>query len=185
MVYFEFYTVIAGWIEGQIIVDEKNKYFHYSWITNFLDDLLKAVLYIGGYLDNANLDKFTAHLEPAIDDWSLSKKGTQLMIAINRCENETRKELIESVRMQCDYYDFVQSFFNALTKIIKKTGLYGYRVEWNEEFPLALYLKLYDVVNNTDFLDLKELTLEETCGRKGQATDINKEFALLTDIFNL
>jgi len=82
----------------------------------------------------------------------LSKNENELMININSFTDDTRKELIENVRMQCDYDNFVKNLFNALTKLIKKIGLYGYRIEWDEEFPLALYLKLYDIVNNTHFL---------------------------------
>ena len=183
MVDIEFHTVHVGWIEGRIMSNEKDIYFSYSWITNFLDDLLKAVLYIGGHIEDTNLEKFTAESEPAVDDWLLSKKENVLMIDIKSYENNTRKELIENIIIQCDYYDFIKSLFNALTKLIEKIGLYGYRIEWDEEFPLALYLKLYDIVNNTHFFDLKELTIEESY-KQGQTTDISNELALLIDIFN-
>lgn len=184
MVDIEFHTVNAGWIEGRIITDEKDIYFSYSWITNFLDDLLKAVLYVGGYIDDTNLEKFTAESEPAVDDWLLSKKENELMIDIISFEDDTRKELIENDRLQCDYHDFIKNLFNALTKLIKKIGLYAYRIEWDAEFPLALYLRLYDIVKDTHFFDLKEIPFEESY-RQGQTTDVNNELALLTDIFNI
>ena len=36
-------------------------YFDYSCVSNFLNDLLKATLSIGGYIEGMNREKFTAY----------------------------------------------------------------------------------------------------------------------------
>lgn len=92
MIKINFITLEAGWIKGEIVTEEKKMYFDYSWISNFLNDLLKATLSIGGYIEGMNREKFTAYWEPAIDDWLLYKKENNLIIQINCFEDETRKK---------------------------------------------------------------------------------------------
>ena len=159
MIKINFITLEAGWIEGEIVTEEKNMYFDYSWISNFLNDLLKATLSIGGYIEGMNREKFTAYWEPAIDDWLLYKNENNLIIQINCFEDETRKKQIETTKIQCDYIEFIKTLFDSLTKLIKRVGIYGYRTEWDEEFPLSLYLKLYDIIYDKNYLDLKEWSL--------------------------
>ncbi|WP_154889244.1 hypothetical protein [Longibaculum muris] len=181
----EFYTLDAGWIDGQMRVNDIHYYFNYSWISHFLDDLLKGLLYIDGHLlDNGYFDTFTAYVEPAIDDWKLTKKGNCLQIEIQSFEDESRKELIEQVVVECNYYVFVQSLIDGLVSLLKRIGLYGYYVEWNEEFPLSLLLKLYDIIQPNERLNLQTLSLEETQGRGGSASDLSIELNLLKDIIN-
>ena len=54
MIKINFITLEAGWIKGEIVTEEKKMYFDYSWISNFLNDLLKATLSIGGYIEGMN-----------------------------------------------------------------------------------------------------------------------------------
>lgn len=98
MIKINFITLEAGWIKGEIVTEEKKMYFDYSWISNFLNDLLKATLSIGGYIEGMNREKFTAYWEPAIDDWLLYKKENNLIIQINCFEDETRKKQIETIK---------------------------------------------------------------------------------------
>lgn len=86
--------------------------------------------------------------------------------------------------MECNYYDFVQSLIDGLVSLLKRIGLYGYYVEWNEEFPLSLLLKLYDIIQPNERLNLQTLSLEETQGRGGSASDLSIELNLLKDIIN-
>ena len=95
-----------------------------------------------------------------IDDWLLYKKENNLIIQINCFEDETRKKQIETTKIQCDYIEFIKTLFDSLTKLIERVGIYGYRTEWDEEFPLSLYLKLYDIIYDRNYLDLKEWPLE-------------------------
>lgn len=183
MIKINFITLEAGWIKGEIVTEEKKMYFDYSWISNFLNDLLKATLSIGGYIEGMNREKFTAYWEPAIDDWLLYKKENNLIIQINCFEDETRKKQIETTKIQCDYIEFIKTLFDGLTKLIKRVGIYGYRTEWDEEFPLSLYLKLYDIIYDKNYLDLKEWSLEETYCHGSHVSNISNELALLNEIF--
>lgn len=183
MIKINFITLEAGWIEGEIVTEEREMYFNYSWISNFLNDLLKATLSIGGYIEGMNREKFTAYSEPAIDDWLLYKKENDLIIQINCFKDETRKKQIETTKIQCDYFEFIKNLFESLTELIKRVGIYGYRTEWDEEFPLSLYLKLYDIIYNRNYLDLKDWSLEEAHCQGGCVSNISNELTLLNEIF--
>lgn len=91
----------------------------------------------------------------------MTKKGNCLQIEIQSFEDESRKELIEQVIVECNYYDFVQSLIDGLVSLLKRIGLYGYYVEWNEEFPLSLLLKLYDIIQPNERLNLQTLHLKK------------------------
>lgn len=182
MIKIDFERLEAGWIEGKIITEENNLYFSYSWISNFLNDLLKAFLYVGGYIENRSLDRFTAYSEPAIDDWLFNKKDNDLVIQINCFKDETRNKQIEITEIRCDYNEFMDALFESLTRLIKRVGIYGYRTEWEEEFPISLYMKLYDVLNHSHYLDLNKLSLEKTYNQGGQVSNISNELTLISEI---
>ena len=44
----------------------------------------------------------------------------------------------------------------AIKKIINMFGLIGYRTEWGYEFPLSLYMQLWDVFRKNKDLIIKE-----------------------------
>lgn len=183
MIQIEFFSIDAGWISGQINVADVEYYFHYSYITNFLDDLLKSLLYIDNQLeDELYLEHFIAHWEPAIDDWYFVKDNQKLSMTIKSYEDESRKNIIENIVIECDYYEFVDCLIQGLTLFIKKIGLYAYHIEWGEEFPLSYYLKLKDICQKEQRIHLKELTLEETYGRGGRVSNIFEELELFTQI---
>lgn len=185
MLEIEINTIDAGWIHGVIRKDELHYYFGYSWISNVMNDIMKGLLIVGGYFEDHHLnhDQFTAYCEPAIDDWKFSKNDNDLVITIHSYEDESRLGLIEKVELKCDYDEFVKAFIAGVTAIIKKIGLYGYRMEWEEEFPLSLFLKLNDICQNTTMICTKELTLDDTYGRGGHASNINAELEIMKEIF--
>lgn len=179
MIQIEFFSVNAGWLCGQINIANKEYYFHYSYITNFLDDLLKSLLYIDNQLeDELYLERFTVYWEPAIDDWYLVKDNQKLNITITSYEDESRKNKIEQIEFECDYYEFVDALIQGLTIFLKKIGLYAYHIEWGEEFPLSYYLKLKDVCQKKPQIHLEKLSLDETYGQGGRVSNIFKELDL-------
>lgn len=185
MLEIEINTIDAGWIHGVIKKDELHYYFGYSWISNVLNDIMKGLLIVGGFFEDHQLnhDQFTAYCEPAIDDWKFYKDENTLMITIHSYEDESRAMLMEQVQIQCGYDEFIKAFVIGMTTIIKKIGLYGYRVEMEEEFPLSLFLKLYDISRQTSRIKEKELTFDETYGRGGHASNINAELEIIREIF--
>lgn len=182
MTKFEIYSVSCGWISGKIIVGEtledyNEYYFNYSYLSDFLDDFLKCLLAVNNSLeDNSDLDTFTAHWEPSVDDWKLRKQEETLCIDINSYTDDTRQEKLASSSLKCNYDKFVNAVATGLTDIIKKIGFYGYRTEWEKEFPLSLYLKLTDTEKA---ISLTERTLEETQGAGGFLSDYIVELELL------
>lgn len=185
MLEFEFHTIDAGWIHGVIKSEEIKYYFGYSWISNFLNDIMRGLLNAGHFFEDFYRDynAFTAYCEPAIDDWKLRKDGDKLTITIHSYEDETRAVVMEQVQIKCDYDEFIKAFVIGMAAIIKKIGLYGYRVEMEEEFPLSLFLKLYDISMQSTRIKEKELTLDETYGRGGHASNINAELEIMREIF--
>lgn len=181
MIQIDFSSVCAGWLCGQIKIANTEYYFDYSYITNFLDDLLKGLLYIDNHLeDELYLERFTAYWEPAIDDWYFVKDNQKLNITITSYEDESRKSKIEQIEFECNYYEFVDALIQGLTIFLKKVGLYAYHIEWGEEFPLSYYLKLKDVCQKESQIHLEKLSLDETYEQGGRVSNIFKELDLLT-----
>lgn len=181
MIEIELSSVFAGWIRGQIKVADIEYYFTYSYITNFLDDLLKTLLNIDNQLGNKmHLERFLTYCEPEVDDWYFMKDNQKLKITITRYEDESRKGKIKQVEFECDYYEFVDTLIQALTIFLKKVGLYAYHIEWGQEFPLSYFLKLKDVCQNKQQIILKELIVDEIYGQTGRVSNIFKELNLLT-----
>lgn len=185
MVSFKIYSVSAGQIEGKIIVGTSLEnyteyYFSYSYLSNFLDDLVKGLLAVNNSLeDNSDSNTFTAYWEPAIDDWKLEKQNEKLKITVISYSDKTRQEKKNTAFIECNYYKFVKAIITGLTELIKETGFYGYRTEWEKEFPFSLYLKLADIIQDKQTIFTTERSLEDTQGFGGVSSDYIAELRLL------
>lgn len=181
MIQIEFSSVYAGWLCWQVKVADIEYYFTYSYITNFLDDLLKTLLNIDNQLGNKmHLERFLTYCEPAVDDWYFVKDNQKLNITITRYEDESRGNKVKTIEIDCGYYEFVEALIQGLTVFLKKVGLYAYHIEWGQEFPLSYYLKLKDICQKKQQIILKKLIVDDTYEQTGRVSNIFKELDLLT-----
>lgn len=180
---FKIYSISAGWIEGCLKDSKKKYYFDYSYLTNFTEDLMKALLCVFTDIsEQENTNNFRAVWEPAEDAWKISLEKNKLYINIKNYEDDITAEYDEDITLEFNALDFLQDFINEMNKIIKKYGLLGYRKSWGYEFPTSLLLKLQDICSNNNILQIDVLTEEENFGRETEKTNLSSEIELLNNI---
>lgn len=177
---FKIQSISAGWILGQLSDGNNTHYFNYSYITNFLDDFMLALLTVGGaWPEDEGRHKFRTELEPAIERWTVSKEQDELRIHIETYKDSQSKSAHDEITLTCNYIMFLNSFLAELERVLESFGLVGYRENWTYEFPVSLYLKLKDIAGGKDKLDYKTLSSEDNCGTEVQVSDYDKEIELL------
>lgn len=180
---FKIYSISAGWIAGYI-KDDKNKYsFDYSYLTNFTEDLMKALLYVfTDILELKNANNFRAVWEPAEDAWNISLEKNKLYINIKNYEDDITAEYDEDITLEFNSFDFLEDFVNEMNEVIKNYGLLGYRKSWGYEFPTSLLLKLQDICSNHNTLNIDIIAENENFGCETEKTSFHSEIESLNNI---
>ena len=177
---FQIFRIDAGWIMGEIKDGTQAHFFDYSWITNFLDDLMKALLCVhGDWEQDECAEQFRGELEPAVDRWYLQMKEGRLFIHIDRYKNEKEETTCEEINLEFDYYEFLKEFIHAMKGVLDKYGLLGYRKAWDGEFPVSLFLKLTDISEGTDKVNFFMIPAEDNMGCETLGTELNLEMEVL------
>lgn len=177
---FKIMSISAGWIMGEISDDKEKHFFDYSYLTNFPDDLMKALLYVNGdWAWDEFCNKFRAELEPAVEDWELLVSQGVLTINIKTYEFEHSKEISEEKTLTVNFDKFLDSFVAEMERILNFYGLIGYRENWSYEFPLSLYLKLKNISQGREELEIAEKLAEEHFGTNAVVSNYSKEIELL------
>ena len=177
---FHIHSISAGWIFGQISDGNKIHYFDYSYITNFLDDFMLALLTVGGHWPtDERKHRFRTELEPGIEYWTVSKVQDKLHIHIETYEDGYTKIPCKEVLLVCEYQKFLEDFITEMERVVSVFGFLGYRVNWTYEFPIALFLKLKDSSKDTHTLSYETLPAENNMGLEVQVTDFASERELL------
>ena len=177
---FHIHAISAGWMQGQISDGEKTHYFDYSYITNFLDDFMLALLTVDGHWPtDERKHRFRTELEPAIEYWTLSKVQDKLHIHIKNYEDTHAEAAREEVLLVCEYHRFLADFIAEMERVLSVFGLVGYRENWTYEFPISLFLKLKDSSKDINTLLYRTLPAEDNVGLEVQVTDFTGERELL------
>ncbi len=177
---FKIMSISAGWIMGEISDGTEKHFFDYSYLTNFLDDLMKALLYVYGDWEQDELcNKFRAELEPAVEDWELSVSQGVLDINIKTYACEQSRQIKAENTIKIDFVEFLAAFVVEMERVIKYYGLVGYRENWSYEFPLSLFFRLKNIVQGQNELVLGEKLAEEHFGTQAVVSDCVKEIELL------
>lgn len=177
---FHIHSISSGWILGQISDGNNTHHFDNSYLTNFLDDFMLALLTVGGqWPADEGKHEFRTELEPAIEHWTLSRNLDQLHIHIKTYEDEATKVADEEVTLVCDYRSFLAEFISEMERVLSIYGLVGYRENWTFEFPVSLYLKLKDIAGDKNNLSYRTLSAEDNCGCEVRVTDYTAEKDLL------
>ena len=77
---------------------------------------------------------------------------------------------------------FLRDFVSETDALLRRFGLLGYRLEWESEFPLSLYLKIRDIASGQCKLSVSALPEEENCGMEAQCSDFAAECSNLNEI---
>lgn len=177
---FRIHSISAGWILGQISDGNKTHYFDYSYITNFPDDFMLALLTVGGHWPiDERKHRFRTEREPSIEYWTVSKVQDKLHIHIKTYKDRHTEVACKEVLLVCGYHKFLEDFIAEMERVLSVFGLLGYRVNWTYEFPISLFLKLKDSSKDINALSYGTLSAEDNVGSEVQVTDFARERELL------
>ena len=179
--YFQIGQISAGWICGKLTDGKSTVYFSNSYITNFLDDFMLALLTIlNEYPADEHKEVFRTVEEPTASIWKVAVVPDNLItIHIDSFSSMECEELIRSEHLCFPKASFLQDFITEMERILNKFGLYGYRMEWDSEFPLSLFLKLKSVYEKTDVMSVSEISEMENQGVIASCTSLEKECKML------
>ena len=167
MFVFKIIKVEYGWIEGKIGNDTEDYYFNYSYLTDFLSDLLYSII-AAERIDNdwGNYNSFITEWEPARDRWVIELDDEEYSVYINSVEiddaegrlrlNEIRglipvnKPSIKpnSFLIRCNRKEFLSAIVNECFEVLKKYGFWGYWKAFEKEFPIGKLLFVCDILEN-------------------------------------
>lgn len=177
--YFHIHRISAGWFEGSITDKSNQIFFDASYITDFPTGLMNAMLYALGRLPKDEEEKasFRSEYEPAIGKWHISKKGNSFVIHEFLFPDDFTEKASDSSTVSVPIDAFLHDFLSEMRRIINMFGLVGYRSEWGHEFPLSLYLQLWDVYQKGEHFITKEVIAEGSQNMRTnyQMTDFAKE----------
>lgn len=177
---FHIHSISSGWILGQISDGNKIHYFDYSYITNFLDDFMLALLTVSGqWPADERKNRFRTELEPAIEYWTLSKVQDKLYMHIKNYKDREAEVACKEVSLVCEYHRFLADFISEVERVLSIFGLVGYRENWTYEFPISLFIKLKDSFNDINTLSYGTLFAEENMGSEVRVSDFTSERELL------
>ena len=182
---FQVWQISAGWFKGCIADSQTKILFDNSWMTNFPDDLMLAILCALGELpDETDKTVFYAELEPARAKWALSADDETLSVHVTVYEDDSpTAAVLEDQTAVFDKNLFLRDFTAEMDDVLQRFGLLGYRSEWDAEFPLSLYLKIRDLAAGQQTVSCDdEVPAADNMGVEAARSDFAAERRLLGTI---
>jgi len=144
---FEYELTGIGWANGCIEMNSSTVYFATSYITDALNDMLKA---LNALIPEVSLypvseTQFEWNEEPSGTIWTLSKiSDDTLRVQIMSFEDlRNKKKQVIGLDETGSILEFTRAVVQALDLLLKQHGREGYKEKWiNYEFPMNKYLKL-------------------------------------------
>jgi len=184
--FFKIDQVSSGWFEGVVTDKSKSIYFSASYLTDFPNDLMNAMLYALGRIpkDGDGKDSFKIEYEPAVGKWNISIDNDNFIITEKIYDDDNFKKETVSTTVIVPKDFFLHDFLMEMKKIINMFGLIGYRTEWGYEFPLSLYMQLWDVFRKNKDLIIKEKVVDgpENLGVNYEMTDFVRECEIILSL---
>jgi len=153
---FKYELTGIGWADGCIEMNSSTVYFATSYITDALDDMLKALNALIPELSSYPVSKtqFEWNEEPGGTVWTLSKIDDSLHVQITSFEDlRNKKQQVIELDETCSIVEFTGAVVQALDLLLRQNGREGYKEKWvNYDFPMDNYLKL------KGFIEDKELS---------------------------
>ncbi|WNR46892.1 hypothetical protein [Paenibacillus roseipurpureus] len=144
---FEYELTGIGWADGSIEMNSSTVYFSTSYITDALNDMLKAINALIPEVSPYSVSRvqFEWNEEPGGTVWTLSKiDNDSLRVQIISFENlRNKKQKVIELDETCSILEFTGAVVQALDLLLKQYGREGYKEKWvNNDFPMDRYLKL-------------------------------------------
>ncbi|MGO4183010.1 hypothetical protein AB4Z17_17620 [Paenibacillus sp. TAF43_2] len=121
-------------------------YFATSYITDALDEMLKALILLNPELSpfTVSNSQFEWNEEPGGTVWKFRKIDDLLHVQIMSFENlRNKKQLVIELNESCSILEFSEAVVQALDLLLSLHGKKGYKEKWvNYDFPTNNYLKL-------------------------------------------
>lgn len=174
----------AGWITGAVTDGTAEILFDNSWMTDFPNDLMLALLTVlGDYPADAHRETFRAELEPAVAEWTLSAEGDDLCFHVTTYEDGSMVKVLSQETVTLNKAVFLRDFTLEMDALLNRFGLLGYRMEWDSEFPLSLYLRIKDIAAGQNTAGAAgAVSPEDNWGTEACASDFRAERAILDSI---
>ena len=176
--YFSIKQISCGWIAFTICDDSKEFYYDVSYMSNFPDDFMLALLTaVGQWPKDERHNRFTTDEEPTFSEWEVSSDGNDLVFDVVEYESLEKKKKQGEVSIRVNRNSFLKDFLNEMDGVLNRYGLLGFRKEWEFEFPLSLYLCLKDYyLGQSNPIVKKEISDDwNNLGSEYQSTDFNLE----------
>ena len=179
---FQVWQISAGWFRGCITDSQTKILFDNSWMTNFPEDLMLAILSaLGGLPDERDKTVFYAELEPARAKWALSADNETISVHVTNYEDDSPTAAV--IGNQTAVFDknlFLRDFTAEMNDVLQRFGLLGYRSEWGAEFPMSLYLKIKDLAAGQQTISCDdEVPAADNMGEEAVCSDFAAERRML------
>ena len=179
---FEVQQVLAGRMTFIIRDDTEEYFFDVSYLTNFPDDFMLALTAaIERWPNDERADSFTTDEEPRFSEWEVTADGDNLIFRVTTYESSSRGKMTGASVITVNRDRFLKDFVSEMSDVLQRFGLFGYRREWNYEFPLSLFLQLKSYVSDREILEIQKEG-SDNCGGEYWSTDFNREREELKDI---
>lgn len=143
---FKYELTGRGWASGFIEMNSNTFYFATSYITDTLDEMLKALILLNPELSPfpVSNSQFEWNEEPGGTVWKFRKIDDLLHVQIMSFENlRYKKQLVIELNESCSILEFSEAVVQALDLLLSLHGKEGYKEKWvNYDFPTNNYLKL-------------------------------------------
>lgn len=143
--------------------------------------MLALLTALGEWDPEERKDRFKVEMEPAVSEMKVSLEGNDLVFDIALFESEFAEREYERLCVRVDKGRFLDDFLREMSGVLHKFGLSGYRKEWSYEFPLSLYLKLYDL-HNGNRIKTEQGSADDNIGQEYVRTDLDVEKLLIGEI---
>lgn len=152
---FKYELSASGWADGFIEINSNVAYFTASYLTDALNDLLKALILLIPDISPYSVasSQFEFHEEPGRTVWKIRRidKDHMNIEIVSFQDLLRRKELVVDLNETCSIIGFAKVVVYALDLILKQLGQDGYKKKWvNHDFPMEYYLKLKSFVTAED-----------------------------------
>ncbi len=148
---FKYELSASGWADGFIEINSNVAYFAASYLSDALNDLLKALISIIPDISHffVTSSQFEIHEEPGGTVWKMHRiDKDQMNIEIVSFQDLLRrKDSVVDLNETCSLIGFAKVVVYALDLVLKQLGQDGYKEKWvNHDFPIEYYLKLKSFV---------------------------------------
>lgn len=168
---------------GEMKNGSHKHFFDYSYLTNFIEDITKALIYVhDDWRWDEPVNSFKTISEPATAIWKMTLRQEILCINIKKYADLESTDYKEEVQLEFGYYEFLEAYITSMKTVLHKYGLLGYRKEWGYDFPMSLLVKVMDISKKSDRIWLKEISAADNFGTEACSTDIQIERAYIDEL---